>query len=423
MSDFSIVLRSMRSRMFSTVTTCATVAVAVALMIVLVSMQSAGRAAFERGSGNMHLLVSKDASPLVSVLNGVFYANAPRAPIAWEQYEAIAGNFPFAWAIPTQLGDSYRDRPVLATTSGFFTEFEPVAGEPWEVAEGRLFERAFEVVVGSRAARETGLAVGDVIYVTHGMTSEAHVHHEYAFEVVGVVAATGSPHDRALFVDLMSSWILHAHDRRLAEADDVSNVPLTTAADVRDADRLITGIYARVITRPGMDASAVLQQVFDGLRRDTSITVASPSAQVRQLFAIVGDINLILVGMSVVVLVSSGVSIMLALYNSMEQRRRQVAIMRVLGCSRGRVFRLVVTESAMIGLIGGVAGAVLSIVGSWAVSGVMRARVGVRVEPSLALEWVLAIVLAAVYLSALAGVAPAMIGYRTSVARHLRPVG
>ena len=83
MNDFTIIRRSMTGRMFSTVTTAVTVAVAVALLLTLLSMRKAGEQAFERGSGNMHLLVSGDASPMVAVLNGVFYANAPARPISW----------------------------------------------------------------------------------------------------------------------------------------------------------------------------------------------------------------------------------------------------------------------------------------------------------------------------------------------------
>ncbi|MEC9372299.1 MAG: ABC transporter permease, partial [Planctomycetota bacterium] len=170
-SDFTIIRRSMTSRLFSTVTTAITVAVAVALMLLLLGMRDAGRQAFARGSGNMHLLVSRDASPMVAVLNSVFYANAPADYIDWRRYEALSQEYPLAWAIPTQLGDTYRGNPVMATTSQFFTDFQPHDGEPWRLAAGRFFEDSFEMVIGARAAAVTGLSVGDRIYVAHGASS------------------------------------------------------------------------------------------------------------------------------------------------------------------------------------------------------------------------------------------------------------
>src|SRR5690606_2101918 len=109
----------------------------------------AGRQAFECGSGNMHLLVSRDASPLESVLNGIFYVNPPRAPITWKEYEALSQRFPFEYAVPVQQGDSYRGYPTLATTREVFELFKPATDASWTLASGRYFEKDWEVVLGA----------------------------------------------------------------------------------------------------------------------------------------------------------------------------------------------------------------------------------------------------------------------------------
>lgn len=439
MTDFGIVSRSLTSRLFSTVTTAVTVGVAVALLLVLLAMRDAGAKAFERGPGNMHLLLSRDNSPLTSVLNSVFYANPPPRYLTMAEFDAIAARYPFAYAIPNQQGDSYRGLPVLATTPEFFTAFAPERGRAWTFAEGRAFAKEFEVVVGARAAKQTGLRLGDVIYLTHGTgrsaalaegsgISEAaaakglggHVHKEFAFTIVGILGASGGPHDRALFVNLDSSWILHAHDRRLAENPKAS---LTTLADVTDDDRRITAAYLQLATRPGSEVTAALQQVYYQLRSNPSVMVAQPSEEVKRLLTIVGNVDQILLAMAVVVLVSSGIAIMVALYNSMEQRRRQIAVLRVLGCSRARLFGLVVTESAMLGVIGAALGVGLGVVGGEIASSVMRERLGLVIDPSLPPVWVLTVALGAVALASVAGIVPAVMAYRTPVAKNLRPLG
>jgi putative ABC transport system permease protein len=193
--------------------------------------------------------------------------------------------------------------------------------------------------------------------------------------------------------------------------------------DLIDSDRLITGIYLRVPTRKGSDASAALPQVFNTLRSDTSITVASPRQELDRLFAIVGTFDVILLGMALVVLVGSGLSISIALYNSMEQRKRQIAILRVLGCSRLGVFGLVMTEAAVIGLMGALAGVFLSLIGGTLVSWLLSAKYGVFVTPMLPPDLTLGVVVGAVFLAALAGLLPAILAYRTPVANNLRPVG
>ncbi len=431
LTDFTIIRRSMTARMFSTVTTIMTVAVAVGLMLVLLSMRDAGRRAFERGSGNMHMLVSADSNALTAILNGIFYAEPPKRPITWDKFNQITRSYPWEYAIPTQQGDSYKGMPVMATTPEFFSKFSPDPEYPWRLREGRFFEKPFEVVVGATAARTRGMQVGDSLYLTHGIESRSaarrgedvmqpHEHRDFAYTVVGILEPTGTAHDRALFTDLTSSWIIHAHDRRKAED---AAVAITTADDLIDADRLITGIYLRALTRSGSDATAVLAQIFDSLRRDTSITVAQPAQQIGNLFNIVSNIDQILLGMAGVVMLSSGIAVMLALYNSMEQRRRQIAVLRVLGCSQGRIFGLVVTESAMIGLLGAIAGIALSLIGAQIVKAVMRERLGLVINPTLGLEWTLAVVLGTVALAALAGLIPAILAYRTPVAKNLKPIG
>lgn len=426
LTDGQIVLRSMRARPLSTWITIGMVATSVALLLVLLGMRSAARNAFDRGSGNIHLLVSADPSPLVAVLNGIFYANAPSNPIPWAKYQQIRGGFPYQWAIPTQQGDSYRGFPTMATSRDFLERFEPVAGEPWKLREGRNFERPFEIVLGDAAARGTGLRVGQQVVLTHGSGASreggedphaGHVHTEYPFTVVGILEPTGSAHDRALVIDLESSWILHAFDRR----ERAGIHEKTTAADLTDEDRMVTGILLRLPTRAGSDASAAMQQQFDALRRDTSIVVAQPAQQIQKLFEIVSNVDGIFIGMAVVVLVSSAISTMLALYNSMAARSRQIAVLRVLGASSGRVFGLVLTESLVIAMAGASAGVVLALAGGIAASSWLKSSIGLVIDPSLDPRSTVIVVGGAVALGALAGILPAWRAYRIPVAESLRP--
>ena len=168
MSDLTIVLRSLRARLFSTTVVVLLVAVSAGLLLAILSLRSAGERAFERGTGNAHLLVSRDGSPLVSVLNGLFYANSPKAPIDRAKLTELRESFPWAMFVPTAIGDSYRSFPVVATATEFFSKFEPVLGEPWQFADGRAFDKNFEVVLGSSVARETGLRMGAKLVLTHG---------------------------------------------------------------------------------------------------------------------------------------------------------------------------------------------------------------------------------------------------------------
>ncbi len=465
MTDMAIVLRSLRSRRLSTVITALSVAVAVAILLVLLTLRDAAANALLRGSGNAHLVVSADSTPLSSVLNGLFFAAAPPRALTMAKVEEVLRSAPFEWSIPMQQGDSYRGFPTVAADPAIFDRFQPVPGEPFRFREGRALRRVesgkpFEVVVGATAARSANLRLGDSIRLVHGSGSSregaGHVHEEYAFEVVGVLEPTTSAFDRALILDLEASWILHAHDRREAagatgeghaDGDDHDHehadehadehahdhehdhdhahdhAPLTTPSDLTDEDRLVTGVLLRLPTRAGADAPAMLGQVYDLLRRDTSITVAQPASEVRRLLSVIGNVDGLFIAMSVAVLVSSAISIMLALYDGMAARRRQIAVLRVLGFSGGRIAGLVLTESALIGAFGTALGVAAALGGSWLGAAFLRERVGLVIDAGLDLRSAIVVAGAAVALSALAGFLPAAAAYRTAVWRSLRPLG
>ncbi|MBL4699480.1 MAG: ABC transporter permease [Phycisphaerales bacterium] len=417
LTDWNIVTRSMRSRWFSTLLTILTVAIAAGLMTLLISMRSAGEDAFKRGTGNVQMLISKEPGPLASVLNSMFYAQSPGNPIFYTQYQELIESYPFAWTVPTQLGDSYKGSPVMGTTGAFFESFEPAAGLAWSLDDGAYFVSPFEVVVGSDAAKINALHIGDSITLEHGTarTMGGHEHTQFSFIVVGILNPTATAHDRALFTSLESAWILHAHDRRESQ---LGHGIQTTIDDVTDIDRKITGIYASIGHR-----KAALMQVLSSLRSDPNWTVANPASTVGGLFKIVSNIDQVLLAMAIAVMFSSGISILVALYNSMEQRRRQIAVLRVLGATKLRVFNLVLTESAIIGVLGGFGGIGIALIAGRVVSGILQSRVGIVVNPSLPVDGYLMIVLATVAIAGIAGVIPALIAYRTPVVRSLRPIG
>ncbi len=446
LTDFAIIRKSLTTRALGTVVTVLSVAVAVALMTVLLTLREAGPSAFQRGTGNMHILVSADSSPMQSVLNAIFYTGVPQRALSEAKYQEIAGHPLVAFAIPVQQGDNFKGLPTLATTPEFFTQFEPVAGTPWAFAEGKAFATNNEVVLGAAAAQQTGAKIGDKLVVTHGTDAGGHQHEDNPFIVTGVLKPTGSAHDRALFMTITASWLMHADDKRHAaaaaakpaddhdhsheghdhdhdHAHDHAGVEEPTPENLKPDEKLITGIYVRVKGRRGGDASVMIGPLFSELRKDPGLTVALPGSELRNLFTIIGSVDRILIAIAGVVLISSGVSIMLALYNSMDQRRRQIAVLRVLGCSQARVFWLVIIESFLIGLFGALAGVALGLAGLQVAALWLRQIFGIVINalPDPAATGVVSAITVA--LACIAGLVPAIMAYRTSVIRNLRPLG
>ena len=435
MSDMGIVARSIQSRLLGSGLSVLTVAVACALLLVMLSMRDAGRRSFERGASNAHLIVSRDASPLSTVLNTLYYASNPPRSISMAEVATLEAartvrGVPLgaltAWVVPVQTGDSFRGRPVVGVGDQFFEVFEPVQGTPWAFATGGGFAEPFDIVIGADVAATARLAVGDRINVSHGSsnpdgTGGSHIHDEFDFTVTGILEPTGTAHDRTLFMGIEDSWTMHAHDRRLVTDP---TIPPSTREDVTDADRVATALLVRTVTREGGAAGGSVLEVFEAIRRHPlGLVVASPGEELRKLFTIIGGVDQILVGLAAAVLVAGSISIMVALVGGMEQRRRQIAVLRVLGASRGRIFGLVMTESALLSMLGAAAGVVLSLFGVRIVADAVAARTGLVIEPDLSPQWMIAVAGGTVVLGVFAGLVPAVMAYRTSVANRLRPIG
>ncbi len=424
MTDLKIIGRSLRSRQFATVLTCATVGIAVALILVLLVTRDAARSAFERGTGNMHVLVSRDSSRMGSVLNSVFYAGIPQSVVTHAEWTAVSAHPLVDWALLTVQGDNYRGWPTMGVEARFFRVFRPDGVTPFELREGEFIregtEGVWDAVIGSRAAAGAGLRVGDTFVITHGSDADRGVVHEnFTFTVRGVLRPTGTAHDRAIFVTPESKWIVHAEDLRRAEARRAGRSDFAPPAvgNLAPGEMPVTALYVRA------KRDATIGQLVGLLRTQFGLTAAFPGNEVTALFRIVGSVDQVLLGLAILVALTSGVSIAVAMYASMEQRRRQVAVLRVLGCSRGRIFGLVMTESALIGLIGALAGSGAGVAGAWGVARVVESRLTVALVPSVDPLYVMMGISGAVLLAAVAGLIPAVLAYRTPVVHNLRPLG
>jgi len=185
----------------------------------------------------------------------------------------------------------------------------------------------------------------------------------------------------------------------------------------------VTGVYVRGVVREGRQASAAIAELASELRRNPTLTVASPASEIDALFRIVNRVDRLLIAMAFVVLVSGAVSIMLALYSSGQMRRREIATFRVLGASRGRIVSWVLAEAVILGAAGAVLGGVVSVVGGHVVAWGLKVQLGLVVEPAISPAAFGLVSAVAIVLAAIAGIAPAILAYRTTVAEHLRPLG
>ncbi len=413
---FLLVRRSLRRHALSTAVTVLAVALASGLVISVFSIQQQTQEAFTGGDIGFDAVLGARGSALQLVLNTVFHLETSPGNLPFSMYEQIKNDPRVKLAIPYATGDNYLGYRVVGTTPEIFTDFEYQKGRHLELASGRAFDASrMEACVGSVAARETGLKVGDTFQPFHGLLYDPATaeHHEEEYVVVGVLKPTNTPSDRVIWIPMEGVYWMGGHV-------------------LRGTGEVFTPIPGEAIPEEAKEVSAIMikfRAPTAGFQLDQEInrqgnvaTLAFPIARVMSdLFRRIGWMSRVLELVAYLVVVVSGASILAAMYNTINERRREFAILRALGARRRTVFTAIVLESAAIAGMGAILGlAVYAGILSVAYY-IVREQTGVVLDvfgyhPVLVLA-----PLGMIALGALAGIVPALRAYATDVASNLAP--
>ncbi len=464
MNFFAIVWKSIRQRSLATVLTALSIALGVGLVVLILTLREEVERSFSQRSVGYEMLVGAKGSPLQLVLNTVYGIGAPVGNIPYNYYQRVASDRMVRLAVPVAVGDMYRGFRVVGTLPSFFTEFTYQRDLRFELAEGSAFKEGLQAVLGARAARETGLKIGDTFTPSHGVSAEegGEVHEHARTTVVGIMRETGTPMDRGIYVPLETVWQIHADElagsdpryqgmneeqiaqmkqleameaeagttgERSGEEHDHHHEGDSAGEHGEDADHAghaVSSVPDSLKSVTAVYVSLKNKIVFDRFRRavlDEPVAQAViPAMEIRNLFDIVGNINAVLLAIAYMVVLVGLAGVLVSIYNTMNERRREIAIMRALGAGRRTIFALVVTESALVALIGGLAGLMLGHIGMIAGGGMVQEQTGLLVDRFAFHSFEPLVLAAVVVLGAIAGLLPAIKGYRTDVQRNLSPM-
>jgi putative ABC transport system permease protein len=416
MSLLKIAWRSIQQRRLASALTAISMGLGVALVVAVLVVYAVIYQAFHRGGEGYDLIVGAKGGELDLVLNGVYYLSEPIGNIPYSYYQEFTlGRFAVdvETAVPICMGHSYRGFPVVGTIPEMFDKLVYLGGKKYGFVEGANFkaENPFDAVIGSTVARQTGLQVGGKFKARHGV-AEGAPYHQQDFTVVGILAHTGTPNDRALFVNMEGFYQIHSHD----EAGHAGTPNHQHGSTDPDASKAVTAILVCVDREKPGQTLVLQREINDG----TVAQAATPSTVIAKLFeGIVGNIQWILLLMAVLIVVVAGLGIMVSIYNSMSERRHEIAVMRALGASRLTVMLVILMESILLSLGGGALGLLLghALIGALAPVIVEQTGVTVGLLQFRAIELIL--IPGLIVLASLVGYLPAMTAYRTDVARSL----
>jgi putative ABC transport system permease protein len=326
------------------------------------------------------------------------------------------------------LGDYFGEFRVVGTTPAFFEKLRhgPDLEEKFTFSSGRAFQEHssehgyFEAVVGSRVAKEMKVTVGDKFNPTHGDPT-GHGH-DLGFTIVGVMDPTGTPNDRATFVNLEGFYLMDGHAKPIEETAEGEPVAESVEAEPRpDKFRLLTIPEREVTTilvKNGnvMFAPGMQNVINEGIRSQA----AAPVGEINKLMTfIVGPLLTALLVITCITCIVAAVGILVAIYNSMNDRRRDIAVMRALGARRQTVTTIIVFESFLIAIIGAISGWIMAHTAIALYSGVIEDQTGVQVGFFSFSDFELYVLPLVILLALFAALLPAWSAYQTDVGSNL----
>lgn len=405
----SLALRSIGARAGTALLTVLTVAISVTLFLGVEKIRHGARASFENTISGVDLIVGARSSPVNLLLYSVFHIGDATNNISWESYQAVSGAPNVAWTVPISLGDSHRGYRVIGTTPAYFEHYEYGSGRSLAFEEGQPFADLFSAVVGAEVARELGYAIGQEIVVAHGMGSVSFVEHDNnPFTITGILAATGTPVDRSVFVTLEAIEAIHlegATGRGTGLSPDALR-----AMDL--SPEQITAFFVGLDT----PVAALRLQRQVNTYREEPLQAVIPGIALAQLWSVIGVAERTLTAVAAFVVLTGLVSILTAILTSLNERRREMAILRALGARPHHVFTLLVAESALLALAGAVLGTGLTYAGLAGFSPVLEARFGILIPQLVPGLYDLTIIAVVTMAAAALGAGPAWRAYRNSLA-------
>lgn len=404
-------------------------ALGVGLISLLLLLSTQLQATKDKNLADISMVIGAKGSPLQLILNSMYHVDAPTGNISIEKARAFLNpRNPFVkLAVPLSVGDSYNRYRIVGTDHRILQLYNA------EIEAGKLWENVYEVTLGAAVAKDLKLKIGDKFYGTHGLMNDEKQAHDdaEAFQVVGILKPSGAVVDQLILTPTQSIWAVHEHSEigktaaAMQAEEEAENHTDSTEAhheheDLGDVNTpllnfLEEDITAILVQAKGMGAIVQLQDIA----KQFDLMAASPGVEVNRLFDTISVGEKALQGLVAVIIFVSGLSIFISLYSSLQERRYELSLMRVMGSSRGNLFVLIVLEGLLLAVLGYVIGIILSHASMEILAGYMKASYRYSSTGWTFLPQEIYLLFAALGIGFLAAVIPAIQAMRTDISTTL----
>lgn len=411
----SIAWKSLRNRWPTALLAVLAIAMSVALILTVEKIRNDARNSFTQTVSGTDLIVGARSGAIQLLLYSVFRIGNATNNISWESVEEIRDRKAIDWLIPLSLGDSHSGFRVLGTNLDYFKYYQFGDNRSIQLNSGVIFDDVFDAVIGSTVATQLGYKVGDPIVVAHGTGKVALVEHDrQPFKVSGILESTGTPVDRAIHISLQGIEAMHIDWKNGASVKGKG-----TAADtVRSMELKPKAVTALLVGLKSRGTVFREQRAINTYRSEPLLAIL-PGVALQELWSLVSVAEIALMIVSVCVVIAGLVNLISVLLAGLNERRREMAVLRSAGARPAHVFLLLCIESTLLTLGGIVAGLVLHYLLTALGSIYMQQKFGMTIGLSLPSGRDLHLLLAIAIAGLVAGTLPALQAYRKSLADGL----
>lgn len=358
MSSFRLALKNILHKPLNALLGILLFTLGVGLVDFLIVMDHQLKEKFQKNLAEIDLVIGAKGSPLQMILSSMYHIDNPTGNISLESVKAFRNpKHPLiSNTIPLSIGDSYNGFRIIGTEEKILATYKT------KVIEGAIWSKDFDVVIGSTVQKRLGLKLGDTFHSSHGFVMEDHTMHDDVdpFKVVGILSESGSVLDQLILTKTSSIWAVHGIDGHSHDDHDHDEADDGHAHDDLDAElpeeMEITSLLVQFKNKKSYQALNMLR----GINENTDLMAASPALELNRLYDMMGVGTDALRNLALIIAIVSALSIFVSLFNSLKQRKYELAIMRVMGGTRGKLFSLMSWEGLIIGIIGTLCGVLAS---------------------------------------------------------------
>ncbi|WP_413401166.1 ABC transporter permease [Pseudoalteromonas sp. KJ71-7] len=381
---FKLAYKSLLNRRASVLLTLLTIAISVMLLLSIERVRVDAKSSFSNTISGTDLIVGARTGDIQLLLSSVFRIGHTNNGVSWQSYQYITKQRGVKWSIPISLGDSHKGQAVLGTTLDYFKHYRFAKKQSLAFEQGQAFSSINEVVIGSEVASKLAYKIGDEIVISHGMGNTSFHHHDdNPFKVIGILKPTGTPVDKTLHVPLAAIELIHGgghHDHD--DHHDHSSHALV------GHPKQITAFLM------GFDSPLYTLQIRRNINqfKPEPLLAIMPTVTLKELWEMLAIIEKILLLFSFVVVIISLLGMLTTLLANLNQRRRELAILRSVGARPWQLFSLISIESLLTTFLGCLLGCTLFYVLMGTTAGYLQSQAGVSINISMLSDYELTLI-------------------------------